>query len=361
MSRPAEKRAQRFDTHGRAAPDRARAAWGPALLGCVLALACLIPAHAQDKFPGIGRTATQAEIRAWDIDVRPDFKGLPKGSGSVKKGEEVWDAKCASCHGAFGESNAMFPPIVGGTTKDDIAKGRVAALTRSEMGRTTLMKLSQISTLWDYINRSMPWNAPKTLSVEEVYATTAFILNLGNIVPDDFVLSDANIAEVQKRLPNRAGKSTAHGLWDARGKGDVRNAACMKDCPVEARITSQLPDYARSAHGNLAEQNRAIGPVRGIQALAAVTGTATAAASVRAFAEKSGCLACHGVSAKVIGPGLTEIAARYKDDSGAESRLAERVRQGGQGAWGDIPMPPTVGIKDEDIRALVRWILAGAR
>lgn len=70
-------------------------------------------AHAQSaqvssKFPGIGRNATPAEVLAWDIDVRPDFKGLPKGSGSVEQGQVIWEAKCASCHGVFGESNMVF-------------------------------------------------------------------------------------------------------------------------------------------------------------------------------------------------------------------------------------------------------------
>ena len=71
-------------------------------------------------FPGIGRAATPKEVQAWDIDVRPDFKGLPKGSGSVARGQEIWEAKCASCHGVFGESNEVFSPLVGGTTADDI-------------------------------------------------------------------------------------------------------------------------------------------------------------------------------------------------------------------------------------------------
>jgi S-disulfanyl-L-cysteine oxidoreductase SoxD len=94
-------------------------------------------------FPGIGRPATPREVAAWDIDVRPDFKGLPRGSGSVAQGMDVWEAKCASCHGIFGESNEVFAPIVGGTTKDDIERGRVARLTDEGFpGRTTLMKLS---------------------------------------------------------------------------------------------------------------------------------------------------------------------------------------------------------------------------
>ena len=89
------------------------------------------------------------------------------------------------------------------------------------------MKVSSVSTLWDYINRAMPWNAPKSLSTEEVYAVTAYLLNLGGVLPDNFVLSDRNIAEVQQRLPNRNGMTTAarpvagqgHGQRQARRAG----------------------------------------------------------------------------------------------------------------------------------------------
>jgi cytochrome c len=104
---------------------------------------------------GIGRPATRTEIQAWDIDVRPDFKGLPAGKGSVDEGLQVWEAKCESCHGTFGESNEVFTPIVGGTTRADMQSGRVANLKRQDYPqRTTMMKLSQVSTLWDYINRA---------------------------------------------------------------------------------------------------------------------------------------------------------------------------------------------------------------
>jgi cytochrome c551/c552/cytochrome c553 len=312
-------------------------------------------ALAQPRFAGIGRAATADEIRAWDIDVRPDFKGLPPGSGSVKKGEVVWEAKCASCHGTFGESNAVFFPIAGGTTPADIKTGRVASLTRPEQARTTLMKLSQVSTLWDYINRAMPWNAPKSLSVEEVYASVAYILSLGDVVAEDFVLSDANIGEVQKRLPNRDDMTRSHGLWIVKGRGDVQNTACMKDCPVAGIVTSRLPDYAATAHGNLAEQNRVIGPVRGVG-----TSHTGGTDSPKTLAERSGCLACHGVNAKVIGPGLQDIAAKYRGDSDAQARLAAKVKSGGQGVWGAIPMPANNHIQDEDVRALVKWILGGA-
>ncbi len=224
---------------------------------------------AQETFSGIGRPATPAEIQAWDIDVRPDFRGLPKGSGSVKRGGQVWDAKCASCHGTFGESNAVSLPIVGGTTPRDIVTGRVAALLSPDEGLTTLMKLANISTLWDYVYRAMPWESPKSLSVAEVYALCAYILYLGNIVSEDMVLSETNIAAVQNKLPNRNGMTRSHGLWDVTGKPDVQNRDCMANCPTEGNAASQLPALARSMQGNLADQNRLIGGVRGVRTLPA--------------------------------------------------------------------------------------------
>lgn len=348
----------------RTKPVLALAALCAALCAAPAARAAGAQANAVAKYPGVGRTALPAEIAAWDIDVRPDFKGLPHGSGSVKHGEDIWDAKCASCHGTFGESNQVFAPLAGGTTKEDIVTGRVASLLKPDQGRTTLMKLSQISTLWDYVNRAMPWNAPKTLSTDDVYAVVAFILNLGDIVAPDFVLSDANIAQVQKRLPNRNGMTRAHGLWDVKGKPDVHNTACMKNCVSEVKIASELPVYARTTHGNLADQNRLIGEVRGIDSLphaaAAPAGDATAAGDVKTLAEKSGCLACHGVSNKVVGPALHDIAAKYKGDAGAAAKLAAKVRAGGGGIWGEIPMPPNDRINEEEAGKLVEWILGGA-
>ena len=163
---------------------------------CLLAIALVVAGGAAlaQKFDGVGRTATPAELKAWDIDVRPDLRGLPPGRGTVAQGQDLWEAKCAGCHGVFGESNEVFNPLVGGTTKDDIQTGRVATLTRPDYpGRTTLMKVPTVSTLWDYINRAMPWDKPKSLTADEVYAVTAFLLNLGQIVPDDF--TDPEIVE----------------------------------------------------------------------------------------------------------------------------------------------------------------------
>jgi cytochrome c len=130
----------------------------------------------------------------------------------------------------------------------------------------------------------------------------------------------------------------------------------MKDCPVEGRVVSQMPDYARGDHGDLAAQNRLVGPVRG-SAMLALAPVADRAANARSLAERSGCLGCHGAKTRVIGPSLAEIAAKYRSDGGAEAHLAEKVRNGGQGTWGSIPMPPHAQLEDGQLRDLVRWVL----
>ena len=325
---------------------------------------------AEGRWQGIGRPATPAEVKAWDIDVRPDFKGLPKGAGTVARGQEIWEGKCASCHGVFGEATHVFTPIAGGVTPEDMKRGRTASLLKPTEARSTLMKVSHVSTLWDYINRAMPWNAPRSLSTDDVYAVTAYVLNLGDVVPADFTLSDGNIAQVQAHLPNRDGMTTDHGMWKVAGKPDVRNVACMKDCPVEAKVMSTLPEVARPAHGNLADQNRTIGPVRGVVTVAqgAPTGAAAAAsaaapgggAAMMALANKGACLSCHQVDAKVVGPAFKEVAAKYKGDAKAPAALAAKIKSGGQGVWGAIPMPPAQNLSDDEIARLARWVLDGA-
>lgn len=333
---------------------------------------------APSAFPGIGRAATPKEVQAWDIDVRPDFKGLPKGSGSVLRGQEVWEAQCASCHGVFGESNEVFSPLVGGTTAADVRTGRVARLTDPGFpGRTTLMKVATVSTLWDYINRAMPWNAPKSLSTDDVYAVTAFLLNLGGVVPENFVMSDANIAEVQARMPNRNGMSTNHGLWSGRsmgngGRPDVRATACMSHCAVEPTVASFLPDFARNAHGNLAEQQRLVGPQVGADTTrppgavsrpaptTAAAGPSAATQAVLALARGNNCLACHGVDNKVVGPGLREVARKYAGRADAVAYLTERIQQGGQGVWGPILMPAQT-LSGADAKAIAQWLADGAK
>jgi cytochrome c len=330
------------------------------------------------KYPGVGRAATPKEVAAWDIDVRPDFKGLPAGSGTVAKGQDIWEAKCAQCHGIFGESGEVFSPLVGGVTPDDIKKGRVANLMDSSYpGRTTFMKVPTLSTVWDYINRAMPWTAPKSLTSDEVYSVVAFLLNLNGIVPDNFTLSDKNMTEVQGRMPNRNGMTTKHAMWPGNefggtSKPDTSNVACMKDCVPEVKLASLLPDFARNAHGNLAEQNRAVGAQHGadttrpeakVGAPALVAAPAapkvevsSGAKAALALLQKNGCTACHGVNNKIVGPSFTDVAKKH---AGKADYLAGKIKSGGSGVWGAVPMPPQT-LSDAEAKTIAAWLAAGA-
>ena len=366
-----------------------------AMVPAVFAQAAKTPVGALSALSGVGRAATPAEIKAWDIDVRPDFKGLPKGQGSVARGEKIWDSQCASCHGSFGESSEVFTPLAGGVTAQDMKTGRVAGLMpgSNQPQRTTLMKLSTLSTLWDYINRAMPWNAPKSLSADDVYAVTAYILNLNNVVPASFTLSDNNIREVQAMLPNRNGMTTAHALWPGKELGgtdrpDAPGSPCIHNCKTEVVIKSFLPDYARNAHGNLAEQSRGIGPVRGVDTTrpapaafvmgggdlksavrsaaaqpAADQGAASAelpgfvnTAAVMPLLQKNACLACHGIDNKLIGPSFRDVSSRYKDHADAVNVLSGKIRSGGQGVWGNIAMPAQ-SLSPDESALIAKWLV----
>lgn len=360
---------------------------------CALLGAAMVQAQTAN-YPGIGRAATAKEIAAWDIDVRPDFKGLPKGKGTVAKGMVVWESKCASCHGVFGESNQVFSPITGGTTKEDMQTGRVARLNDSGFpGRTTMMKLANLSTLWDYIYRAMPWTAPKSLTTEEVYAVTAYVLNLGGVLPDDFTLSDQNMAQVQAMLPNRNGMTTEHAMWPGASFGsrapDVKAVACMKDCAVSVEVASSLPDFARNAHGNLAEQNRLVGAQVGanttMDPLTAKPGAATAqpapaaavaaapaaaktvaaksgadSAAAIALSQKYACTACHGMDSKILGPSFREIAKKYTARADGVDYLAGKIKAGGSGVWGAVPMPAQ-GLPAAEAKLIAQWLSEGAK
>lgn len=245
---------------------------GAALLAAML----LMPTAQADSpdYAGIGRQATAEEIQAWDIDVRPDFLGVPKGASTVQAGRAVFLAKCAACHGEKGEAKTMFTPLIGGTTADDVQSGRVAGLAKSSpFDRRLFMKVPTLSTLFDYIQRAMPWTQPKSLTPDEVYGVIAYLLNQEGIVADDFTLSDSNLAAVQQRLPNRNGMTTDHGLWPgaAASKGgmgngghwDVQGSDCMQNCSAEVKPGPHVPPPMLKAAGNPAEQNRSFGAVRG--------------------------------------------------------------------------------------------------
>jgi S-disulfanyl-L-cysteine oxidoreductase SoxD len=220
--------------------------WGERVRRGFIAMICCMSVNAATAAQeyGFGQPVTPAQIAGWDIDVRPDGKGLPGGRGTVADGQAVYDGKCASCHGTFGESNS-YMMIAGG----------VGSLGSDQPVRSTGSKLNYATTLWDYINRAMPFAAPKTLTVDEVYALTAYVLNLNDILPADAVLDQHSLPLVV--MPNRDGFTTAHGFMRRDGKPDTRNLPCMKNCAAEVRLSSEIPDRALEQHDNRVEQPRA--------------------------------------------------------------------------------------------------------
>ena len=336
-----------------------------ALLAIVL-IAVTLPARAQRY--GLGRAPTPHEIAAWDIDVRPDGHGLKSGKGTVAQGQKIYDAQCASCHGTFGESN-RYMPIAGGVRKSDFATGRASMLQQSDGLRTLGTKLNYATTLWDYIYRAMPWANPQSLSVDETYAVTAYVLHLNEIVPANYELNEKTLLSVQ--MPNRNGLTTAHGLSRVQGRPDAQGTLCMKDCVKEVKVASEMPEFARNQNGNLAQQRRPLGPMRGIDTARYDTGKAgtvvAAVAPVAAAAHPSdllarlACTGCHGMTNKIIGPGFNEIATRYAGRADARTYLSKRIKEGGQGVWGAIPMPPQAALKDSDADEIARWLADGAK
>lgn len=301
------------------------------------------------KVYGFGRAPTPAEIAAWDIDVRPDGTGLPKGRGTVEQGMRLYEGKCASCHGMFGES-VDYLRLTGG----------VGTLKSDTPVRTTISKLNYATTLFDYIRRAMPFTAPQSLTPDEVYAVTAYVLNLGDVLPADAVLDEKSILAV--RMPNRDGFTTQHGFMRRDGKPDVQAKACMEHCNEHPHVTSSLPEYAKTAHGDLSSQQRLVSGLRAGGATAAAAApamprTASAQIGADALAQRNGCTACHATDHRVVGPSFEEVAAKYRQDGGALQRLTDKVRTGGAGNWGNIPMPAQAQIDEGDLRTVIKWIL----
>lgn len=160
-----------------------------------LALALiLLSSGALAQAPKFGAPVSEADIAAWNSEISPDGAGLPPGSGTVADGEKIYAAKCQACHG---EKGAGRP--------NDILVGGFGTLQTADKPavKTVGSFWPHASTLFDYVRRAMPWNAPKSLSDSEVYALSAYILNLNNIVAGDAVMDAKALPKVD--MPNREG------------------------------------------------------------------------------------------------------------------------------------------------------------
>ncbi len=159
-----------------------------------MALACAWTSVSAEESGGygIGRAATDEEIRAWNIDVSPTGEGLPPGQGTAKQGAQVFAAKCAMCHGPTGTEGP----------KDRLVGGQ-GTLTTGKPIKTIGSYWPYATTLYDFINRAMPFNAPGSLNPDEIYSVIAWLLFQNGIVKDDAVIDARTLPQVQ--MPNRNG------------------------------------------------------------------------------------------------------------------------------------------------------------
>jgi len=269
---------------------------------------------------GIGKPATAEEIAGWDIDIRPDGKGLPPGSGSVEDGEMLYEQKCASCHGSFGEGVGRYPVLAGGE----------GTLTDERPDRTVGSYWPYASTLWDYIHRAMPFPQPQSLTDDEVYAITAYVLNLNDVVDDDFVLTAESFASIE--MPNKDGF-----YFDDRP--DTSNTVCMENCkdPASVKITSEP-----SLETLQVDETGAV----------AVAVATTAGEKVY----QQACQMCH--EAGVAGSPMTGDAAAWADRIAKGRDMLVENAINGIGV-----MPPKGGqsqLSDEDVAAAVDFLIQRA-
>lgn len=163
---------------------------------------------------GYGKPIKEADLVHWDIDIRTsDGKGLPPGKGNVADGKKLYAEQCIACHGpdAKGGPTAMVGPMVGGIGS---FKTGTRVLTPGSM-------YPYAAILFDYTRRAMPMTAPQTLTNDQVYALSAYILNLNGLVPDNAVIDAEALKKIQ--MPNRDG-------FVRDNRPDVKAPRCMKDC-----------------------------------------------------------------------------------------------------------------------------------
>ena len=184
--------------------------------------------HAENRKYNIGKLATKIEVAGWNIDVRPDGVGAPKGSGNAIDGEEIYVNRCAACHGDFGEGVDRWPALVGGE----------GTLASHDPEKTTGSYWPYASTIFDYVYRSMPFGEAQTLTHDETYKLVAYLLNMNEIIDEDYVLSEKNIGKI--KMPNASGFSLPDPRPDVTKYKDGQ--PCMKNCNVPVKIIGKARD-----------------------------------------------------------------------------------------------------------------------
>lgn len=254
---------------------------------------------------GLGRPALPEEIAAWDVKIMPDGRGLPEGSGDVLTGDDVFSENCAVCHGDFAEGVGNWPKLAGGWN----------TLDHDDPLKTVGSFWPYLSTVWDYVHRSMPFGNAQSLTPDEVYAIVAYILYSNNLVDEDFTLSPETFAEVE--MPNAGGffvddrAVTEYAIWHGE--------PCMENCKESVEITmrARVLDVT-PAHGETEEEASAAEPAAETVQTAAVVAEPAAPAVDPALvaageAVFKKCKACHQVgegATNRTGPHLNGVMGR---------------------------------------------------
>ena len=172
------------------------------VMGIVIPLLCEL-GWAQSPTYGLGKTPTPEEIRAWDIAISPAGQELPPGSGSAKEGAPLYAQKCASCHGATG-SGGRAPQLIKSENTTPAPGKEPPCLSPCIRGANVMgIHSPYATTIWDYINRGMPFGKEGTLKPDEVYALTAFLLYKNGVIPEDQVVDAQSLPQI--KMPNRDG------------------------------------------------------------------------------------------------------------------------------------------------------------
>lgn len=316
------------------------------------------------ELAGIGRTVTAEEIAGWDIDVRPDGMGLPVGEGSVLDGEALYEAKCAACHGLFGEGEGRWPVLAGG-------KGTLA---QERPTKTVGSYWPYASTLYDYIYRAMPFTAPRSLSAEETYAISAYVLYLNDLVDEEFVLSNENLASIE--MPNKDG-------FFVDPRPDVNNPLCMENCADASTMKIQgsiggvtpISHFVEGADGPAAsheaqhelesEMEKERLKELGVEVEESASASKPAELSATALAGKAvyeqACAACHGMG--IAGaPKVGDKAAWTARNAQGMETLVSHAINGYQGNDGVMPAKGgRTDLSDEAVSNAVAFMAESSR
>lgn len=304
-----------------------------------------------------GKTATANEQARWNIDVMPDGDGLPEGSGSVEFGDEVYEEKCASCHGDFGAGDGLYPRLTAGNAyemKETLMLQRVDPDSDGPQ-RVFGSNWPYASTLWWYIKTAMPHQAPMTLTTEEVYALSAYILYInemeidGELVDEEYVLDREKFLKIV--MPNVDGFEPA--INGPKGQDNARayyneplnygnGTRCMKDCfegePELQRIAQALTDFSP--------------PLSSEKSWPEPSADAKAEHPGKAGYQKS-CAMCHDSGAA----GAPTTGNKAEWDKALEKGIDAVYANGINGIGAMPPKGGAMSASDEDFKAMTDYML----